>query len=734
MPSLYFLAARSRRSAPAQERQPVPPPAVSAVDVKAAIDKAVAFLKSRQADDGSWPYNLEKPDHLQGAAALAVLALSEAGLPANDPAVEKGMQFITAQPFTQTYDTALVAMAIVSTGPGRYMQVLAKARDAVVSGQTANGQWGYVLPAVKSTSGDGSNTQFAVMGLHAASSVGLAIPQNVLWNVENYYTAHQNADGGWGYRPDGDSYGAMTAAGVAVSHLLGARLYVESDKCGQYSQDRQLAAGFNWLERHYSVTQHPGGEAKRIYYYLYALERVGVFTGQRYIAGHDWYLEGAKFLLDDRNPDGSWSSGRDNIPDTCFALLFLAKGNVPVLINKLNYGGEWNVDPHDAENLTQYISTHFGQRVGWQSVTIDEPVEKLLAAPILYITGHEFPVFTPDQLDKFRVFFENGGFILADACCDSEKFDNGFRLFVASLFPGVPSEPLPKTHPVYRSMFDLTMRLRSIEGVEAGCRTNILYTPRDISCVWEKNEVKNDEEAFQLGANVAAYVTGKERLVPRLEQYKSIPSTTTTTAAPGAFTFAQVIYSGGRWNPHPAAAPRLLDFLNKKAGLSVTTQPVSLLLTDKNLANYPFIYMTGPRRFALSDDEKTALREHLERGALLFADATTGQSDFDEAFRALMAEVFPDAPLTPIPADSPVYRVAFDASRVTYTPRVRELNPNLDTLTLYGVTVNGRIAVVYSPYDVGCALVQTPSYGSRGLVSEDAFKVAANVVLFALSF
>ena len=53
---------------------------------------------------------------------------------------------------------------------------------------------------------------------------------------------------------------------------------------------------------------------------------------------HDWYLEGAKAILDAQKPDGSWlvSDYFRSPPDrpgwdTCFAILFLKRATRPLL-------------------------------------------------------------------------------------------------------------------------------------------------------------------------------------------------------------------------------------------------------------------------------------------------------------------------------------------------------------------------------------------------------------------
>ncbi len=706
-------------------------PTVTADEVAAAVARGVAFLRRAQRADGSWNYPRGK--HVQGATALAVYALSQAGVKPDDPAIVKGMDYVLREPPIGTYEAACIAMAAASTNPAKYIKAIAQMRDYLVAVQQPNGMWDYSAGTVDRGGGDNSNTQFGLLGLHAAMSVGLQVPTPTLQAAYDHYARTQNADGGWGYRPNDISYGSMTAAAVGALDVLGSRLYVET-VCGQYKVDPHLLGGFGWLAQNFTVTENPRKEPGWHLYYLYALERVGVFTGERYFAGHDWFLEGSRVVLDQQNPSGSWTSGDYEGPNTCFALLFLSKGNVPVLINKLAASASWNVDPYDAKNLTTFISGDFGQTVGWQTVTMKDSLETLLQAPILYVTGHQFPQFSQEEMEKLSAFFEHGGFMLAEACCGSKDFDSGFKAFQKRIFPEYRIERLDRSHLVYRLFFDIKGTKHPLYGVDAGCRTVIMYSPTDMSCAWQNGNVAADEEAFELGANIAAYVTGKERLASKLAQVKRIEAAAPRTmeAAPTAFTFAQAKYAG-QWNPHAVAGVKLLEFLNDKAGLYVSSSPVAVALDDPNLANYPFLYMTGLSAFTLTAEEKEGLKEYLERGGFLFADATTGKPAFDQAFRSLMAELFPNAPLEAIPPDSDIYHAAFDTTHVGYTASVREISPNLTTFTLYGVTLGGRLAVAYSPYDIGCALEQQPAYGSRGLLSPDAFKAATNVVLYALT-
>ena len=61
-------------------------------------------------------------------------------------------------------------------------------------------------------------------------------------------------------------------------------------------------------------------------YYLYGLERIGMLYGTDRIGSHDWYDEGAAWLIKHQADNGSWR----NVPDTCFAILFLRRATAPL--------------------------------------------------------------------------------------------------------------------------------------------------------------------------------------------------------------------------------------------------------------------------------------------------------------------------------------------------------------------------------------------------------------------
>ena len=152
-------------------------------------------------------------------------------------------------------------------------------------------------------------------------------------------------------------------------------------------------------------------------------------------------------------------------------------------------------------------------------------------------------------------------------------------------------------------------------------------------------------------------------------------------------------------------------------------------------------YMHGRFGFRLKETERNELRDYLDHGALLMADACCGSRSFDRSFRELMKQLYPDHPLEPIPPDHVMFtrEIGFD----TRVVKRRRLLPASESASLRsqvqegppvleGIQVNGQYVVIYSPYDLSCALENQASLACDGYLKEDAMHLAINVVMFGL--
>lgn len=195
--------------------------------------------------------------------------------------------------------------------------------------------------------GDISNTQFALLGLKACEDAGFEIPKATWQSALAWHLKVQQRDGGWGYHfygmKDKASYGSMTCAGVCAVAI--SKFYLGSK---DPSKDASVRAGLLWLAKNWTLDDNPGIGKSNVsdpgawhYYYLYSIERVGKLVATEKVGSHDWYAEGADWLLKKQKEDGSWFTGLNNpmwkqagdleTADTCFAILFLSKSTPPLV-------------------------------------------------------------------------------------------------------------------------------------------------------------------------------------------------------------------------------------------------------------------------------------------------------------------------------------------------------------------------------------------------------------------
>jgi len=103
-------------------------------------------------------------------------------------------------------------------------------------------------------------------------------------------------------------------------------------------------------------------------------------------------------------------------------------------------------------------------------------------------------------------------------------------------------------------------------------------------------------------------------------------------------------------------------------------EPRHFPLTDDQIWDNPWIYVTQSGWWNLSKRETDRLREYLLRGGFLVTDDMWG-SDAWEIFRATMERVFPGQPINDIGMSDPVMHVLYDIEEkdLTWIPGTRHL-------------------------------------------------------------
>ena len=344
--------------------------------VEAKIRLLSKSLESRQRSDGSIPF--DQSLYITGMTALAGYALLEAGEPLGKKSIQKMISFcrININANLSVYNASLCAMFLAKADAVKYRGTIRQCADFLVERQLGNGMWAYSAFGRDgrgiSESGDNSNTQFAILGLKAAYDCGIRIPVSVWRRAGNHFRKTQNSDGGWGYADwtRSSSYCAMTAAALASLWIIKEVLEGKNRHCESIVRDNVFETGKLYLDKHFSPK--PGFLNMWHAYFLYAVERTGIITANRYIGGYDWYRAGAMAIVNMRI---------SSTPETAFSLLFLAKAKTPLIIQKLaRPGRDWDNDHYDLDNLSKFYSANTTRRVTWQIARMRGDASDLLEA------------------------------------------------------------------------------------------------------------------------------------------------------------------------------------------------------------------------------------------------------------------------------------------------------------------------------------------------------------------
>jgi hypothetical protein len=662
------------------------------------------------------------------------------------------------------------------------------------------------MPSERPGAGDGSNSQFAMLALYEAGraaesgQIKVTIHRETWERIHHYWMINQrDEDGAWGYYKPMDGTGSMTCAGIAGLVISGDVLHEpdakvtgdQIDACFRAPSEDQdrIDRGIDWLRRHFTVQANPpsspSGSRLWHYYYLYGLERAGRLTARRKIGEYDWYREGARYLVQAigtvvaRNSwQGSGHAEDNQDIATSLALLFLSKGRWPVLMAKVQYRSpgqplardlNWNRHRNDVNNLTIYVESKWRKELTWQTIDLQKAsVDDLLQVPVLFFSGGGNPLPANEEerqrlAANLRDYIDRGGFIFADGEACSSDFDPGFRRLMELVFqkPEYRFKPLDASHPVWMADEKIPPdQVRLLLGIDYGCRTSVVYSPSNpsddpkpsLACLWELSRGGQRASYSQvvqekvhgglaIGINVLAYATNRE-----FKEKDLIPETVVTKGPPdtyerGKFAVAKLQHPGG-CDAAPRALANLMEQAAHDLNIRVETHPKLIGMQDPALFDYAVVFMHGRNAFRLMDGERTSLREFVERGGLLFADAICGSEAFAESFRHEMGLIFPKNPLENIPPRDPLWTSKYGGSDLAFVMR-RDPQPDRPGEPLKsalrrvppefkGIRFGDRYGVIFSEFDLSCALEKHDSMECRGYTREDAARIGLNVLRYAM--
>ena len=318
------------------------------------VDKAIAYLKAHQSEDGSWGAKQNI-----GITGIVLTGMLETGkVSPKDPVVEKGLKYIESlinpkeghiagkDPRVQlkNYVTCVNVMALTAADRDSYKAVIADAAKFLKELQWDEGEGKSPKDDFYGGAGydshsrpDLSNTQFFLDALVAAgvpkddpafkkAMVFVSRCQNLKGEYNDQPWAGKINDGSFIYTPaaggqtkvkdnanpaDGlPGYGSMTYAGIK------SLIY-----CGVDKHDPRVQKAYEWIQKNYTVDDNPGMPEPRaewgLYYYYHTMAKCLDVLGVDEVTDakgkkHDWRADITAALAKRQKDDGSWANEQDH--------------------------------------------------------------------------------------------------------------------------------------------------------------------------------------------------------------------------------------------------------------------------------------------------------------------------------------------------------------------------------------------------------------------------------------
>jgi len=144
------------------------------------------------------------------------------------------------------------------------------------------------------------------------------------------------------------------------------------------------------------------------------------------------------------------------------------------------------------------------------------------------------------------------------------------------------------------------------------------------------------------------------------------------------FTFVRIKYrssgfersSRAWWTDYPDADLNLSYRLHQLTSIKVDPDGKVIELTDKELFDYPFIFMSGVPAIELNEEEVALLRRYLLSGGFLMVDDFWGDIAYAHFAKEVLERVFPDKEAQELPLEHPIFHCVFDLKIKPQIPNV----------------------------------------------------------------
>jgi len=185
---------------------------------------------------------------------------------------------------------------------------------------------------------------------------------------------------------------------------------------------------------------------------------------------------------------------------------------------------------------------------------------------------------------------------------------------------------------------------------------------------------------------------------------------------------ANLIYAGTKSSF--CFSEQFLATVGSETSINTSRKFKPVKLAEKEIFQFPFAVITGEGAFTLTEDERKNLKAYLEKGGFLLASAGCSSKEWGDSFAHEVESLFPGQKLAEVGMDHPIFRTLFEVKQLDMS--------HGGVAKLYGLTLNGKIVLIYSPDGLNDTGTMHGCCCCGGNEIQNSQKVNANILAYAL--
>lgn len=591
-------------------------------------------------------------------------------------------------------------------------------------------------------------TEQVILALREAHFTGFTCKRRVWLDATKYCVDAQARDGG--FRNKLDRYGGLgeattvqrTASGItSMLTALDLGYGALGTSCRNYLANRALNKGIeeaiDWLDRNYGelyqsstdvgqFTLDPDAGSNPFLVGL-AMQRLGAATGLSRFNDKDHFIRQGETMAREFNPATGLFAG--NVYWTALALRTITAGAAPAALQRITIGDDTKLEHNaDAHHLMRFIMRQRKTPLNWKRSTIDTPIRDLLRVPLLLLKIAGPVDWTQEQWGKLRDYCFGGGAVIVDLDPEQPLLEEQFLSGLKTTFPEYQLRDLPSDDAVFMTPHRVS-GISDVRVLSNGFH-HFLYLPDESwSCSWHLNQVEAEADLFRFVHNVLARTTGGEELRNTLSA-----STYEIGAKPDRKVVVARLETGSATPAYPDAIAGLDRLMQANFRLNVREAQHS---SPGDRPAMVWISVTGPE--PMDAGTRSRILEHMDNGVFLFADVVSGAPSWAEQFEADLLKIDRRISIQRLHQSHPIHTGEIPGTQ-GFNVRKSHLRKALRTkfieygrCELYAVLRDQQFVGVVSHHDVVSAIGYVLFPECRGLMPEEARKVAMNTLLMAMA-